>query len=509
MVFIFLPGTGGLRFMYRMFEVGAHQGPERPGPLAERHHVAHRISRKRRLVFVVAATAGPVAGAWALQEGDRKMESKAAQQAGQQAGQQAPAEAKPSEESRRVLDRLRAHYTGLKTVSVKARTVTTMKQDEGEQREDQVLVVRAQRPNRASISGVGDDAGQYALVSDGEKFRMFVGAPLNKYSEEKAPATFADLLDAASMGQPLEAPMALMSPHTLVLALLDAESLDKAIGGAGAVTYIGREEAGGVPLDRIRVGGERMDVDLLVRAEGPAWIDKVVPDMSKVFKDLPEGMEEMRAGLPKFEITYTDWASPEEFPADAFAFTPPEGAEKVDSLMDAMRAGDEEAIRAAEAGHQDLLGRAAPALELDLLDGGRVSLAAHKGKDIVVIDFWATWCPPCVKGLPIVSETAAAFKDKGVVFYAVNEQEKPDTIKKFLEKNELNLKVPLDTKGEAGRSFGVTGIPQTVLIGRDGTVQAVHVGFAPSVEKELREELAKLVENKPLVEPKKDPEGKP
>jgi len=117
---------------------------------------------------------------------------------------------------------------------------------------------------------------------------------------------------------------------------------------------------------------------------------------------------------------------------------------------------------------------------------------------VVILDFWASWCPPCVRGLPVVTKAANEYKDKGVVFYAVNVREDRQTIGKFLDEKKLDCPVALDKDGKVGDLYGVEGIPQTVLIGKDGRVQSVHVGFAPQVEKTLREELDALVAGKDL-----------
>ena len=91
--------------------------------------------------------------------------------------------------------------------------------------------------------------------------------------------------------------------------------------------------------------------------------------------------------------------------------------------------------------------------------------------------------------LPILAEVAETYKDRGVVLYAVNEGEEPLEIRSFLERNRLSLKVPLDSRERVGELYGVDGIPQTVIIGTDGTVQAVHIGFRPDLKEKLTEEL--------------------
>jgi thiol-disulfide isomerase/thioredoxin len=125
-----------------------------------------------------------------------------------------------------------------------------------------------------------------------------------------------------------------------------------------------------------------------------------------------------------------------------------------------------------------LMGKPAPDFKMDLLSGGQAKLADHKGKDVVIIDFWATWCPPCVAELPMVADVAKSRADKGVVFYAINEEEEPADIKPFLEEKKLtDLKVALDKDGEVSKAYLVDPLPQVVIIGKDGVVKTVLIGI--------------------------------
>ena len=119
----------------------------------------------------------------------------------------------------------------------------------------------------------------------------------------------------------------------------------------------------------------------------------------------------------------------------------------------------------------------------------------------VLVDFWATWCGPCRRSLPILAAIAARYQGKGVAIFAVNQRESGETIKSFLAKEKLNLTVALDRDGAAGNSYGVEGIPQTVIIGKDGIVQAVHVGFSPGLKDTLQQQLDDLLAGKSLVTP--------
>jgi thiol-disulfide isomerase/thioredoxin len=157
---------------------------------------------------------------------------------------------------------------------------------------------------------------------------------------------------------------------------------------------------------------------------------------------------------------------------DAFAWAPPAGAK------DAARMA---AAQAAEP--SELQGKPAPAFELEDLDGKKVKLAELKGS-VVVLDFWATWCPPCRKGLPILDGVAEARKDKGLKVFAVNLEEERDAVAKFAKESKLSVRVLLDASGDTGRTYGASSIPLTVIIGKDGVVRKAMVGLHPQDELE-------------------------
>jgi peroxiredoxin len=110
-----------------------------------------------------------------------------------------------------------------------------------------------------------------------------------------------------------------------------------------------------------------------------------------------------------------------------------------------------------------------------------------------------------VEGLPAISKAAADLKDQGVVFFAVNQNESAETIRKFLDNKGLKIPVALD-KGKAAKAYAVSGIPQTVLIGKDGTVQAIHVGYSEGAETDLKAQMEKLAKGEKLAPEKKGEE---
>jgi peroxiredoxin len=126
-----------------------------------------------------------------------------------------------------------------------------------------------------------------------------------------------------------------------------------------------------------------------------------------------------------------------------------------------------------------LVGKAAPDITFPTADGKAVKLADLKGK-VVVLDFWATWCAPCIKGLPHIQALSQKkeLAERGLVVLAVNFTETKEDFEPFLKKNGYTFTVPMDPEGKHLEAFQAPGVPLTVVIGRDGTVRTVFTGLA-------------------------------
>ncbi len=138
-----------------------------------------------------------------------------------------------------------------------------------------------------------------------------------------------------------------------------------------------------------------------------------------------------------------------------------------------------------------LVGKAAPEIELELLDGRTFKLSDEKGK-VVVLDFWATWCGPCMKTMPLVEEALKAFDPAKVRLVAVNVEEPAGQVRSTLERQKLDVEVALDVDGIAARRYEATAIPQLVVIDRSGTVARLYVGGGPQMVERLKAALTEL-----------------
>jgi peroxiredoxin len=193
-------------------------------------------------------------------------------------------------------------------------------------------------------------------------------------------------------------------------------------------------------------------------------------------------------------IDYTTSAPGAPADATAFAWTPPQGATQL--KPQAADAGDLMAdANNDEDASKKLVGQPAPAFTLEDLDGKKVSIADQKGS-VVVLDFWATWCPPCREGMPHLDELYKSKQADGVKVFAINLREDRDKAKAFLDSKNLSLPVLLDANGEVAKAYLVGGIPQTVVIGKDGVVKHVVVGFGEGSAQALADIVDQVLQSK-------------
>lgn len=318
--------------------------------------------------------------------------------------------------------------------------------------------------DRKFIFKISTPSDSAEVTSDGAD--QYVYRPKdNKYLKMKAPLDREDALSMIS-GDP-------MRMATIWLGQLLNNSLDLLQGATGE--YLGLADG----QHHLKLTYPRYILELWL-ADGPQPLPK------KMIMDVTPALSQESGGATAVNtVEFKEWNAAPALAPGLFAWKAPEGA-------------TEEKPRTAPGA--DMLGKAAPDFALKMLDGSDMKLSAHKDKDVVILDFFATWCGPCRMSMPIIDKVADEYKPKGVAFYAVNCGEDPEKVKKYLEGQKLDVPVALDTAQDVQMQYGATSIPRMIVVGKDGTVQAIHAGFSPALDRELREQLDTLLSGKKLEE---------
>ncbi len=386
--------------------------------------------------------------------------------------------------SRELLESVAEFYSAQTTISGRSMNTFAISSPAGNQDMEMACELKTASPNKLHLSAKSRSQPSFVVISDGANMWLNIDAPQisGKYVETEAPSSFQGVIDHKDMRMLKEGADSMF----MVLSLMNSEGIDQYLEDIDSAEYLGTEDVNGESNHHIKLmisksagPGMTMEVptDMWFRAGDEPSITKVVPDMSEY---LQPGM------TADISYAYSDWSFGEDLAEDTFKFTPAEGDEKFASLPALL--GQPEPVDPLVEGDE------APMFELESLDGGTVSLAALKGKKVIVLDFWATWCGPCIQGLPTMVEVTNAFKDKGVVFYAVNLQEDNDKVNKFLDGKDYTLNVLMDREGKVAQEFGVGGIPHSVVIGLDGKIADLHIGFSENMKSHLTETLNEAIE---------------
>lgn len=132
--------------------------------------------------------------------------------------------------------------------------------------------------------------------------------------------------------------------------------------------------------------------------------------------------------------------------------------------------------------------KTAPPWELKGLDGETVAFSDFEGK-VVLIDFWATWCPPCRKSIPEFVELQKEYGDEGFVIVGISLDRKgAGVVKPFAEKMNINYPIVLGNQKVVAAFGGIRGIPTAFVVNREGEIVHKHVGYAPksAFEKQIK-----------------------
>jgi peroxiredoxin len=138
----------------------------------------------------------------------------------------------------------------------------------------------------------------------------------------------------------------------------------------------------------------------------------------------------------------------------------------------------------------------APNVTLRSTDGSSVRLADLHGH-VVLVDFWASWCPPCQKSFPALDSLYRDVRDRGVDVLAVNVDERGKDASVFLESHPHVMPVFLDPKGSAAQAFQVKAMPTSYLLDRAGRIRFTHAGYTTATEDAYTREIDELLKETP------------
>ena len=371
-----------------------------------------------------------------------------------------------------------ADYLGdLPAFACKAESVLEIKAKDQNNRAVTKMTVRLERPNRLALI-VDEGVMGLTVVCDGKQLAQYLPM-MKRYVVKEAPATFAEMTD---IGAPISITMLGMTGD--IIPTGGEEFFKRLIDGVTESKYLGKEKVGDVECHHLRFVQDDFDWDIWIEDGKRPLPHKVQPDLAKQLA----GDGQFEGVKFSYVVTLSDWDVAPKFTDADFTFTPPADVEKADTLFETP-----------EEPTHPLLGEPAPAFTTTDVDGHPIDLQKQIGKNVILLDFWATWCGPCVQAMPEVDAVAQKFKDKGLVFYAVNVGEEAAPIKEFLAGAKLDVPVAMNTDNKISELYKVEGIPQTLLIGKDGKVQVVHVGFNGELGAILTKEVEDLLAGKDLA----------
>ena len=354
--------------------------------------------------------------------------------------------------ARKALERVAERYRTLKGYRLEGATSNTVSTRTEKNETGNRIRFLVQRPGRLT-SEVRDSQYTTRLVANGES--LWTAIPeLDQYMAQPLAPLLAGADSAQFKGQ--------LDPLSGYTHLLDGISRVQTLSRDTVRTARGVVKCDRYALSRAAADSTAPGITIHPRV---VWVDPasrlVLLDSSRVDQTHPQLGPVSAVSMMRLVVAEAD----PTVAADAFVFKPDDGMRRVRRFMQ----------RSPE--HEALEGQPATDFTLETLAGSKpVKLSELKGR-VVVLDFWATWCGPCRRWLPIVVQASRDYASKGLAVFAVNERETDSKVRAYLDQQKLDLPVLMDRSGTVGSIYRASSIPLTVVVGRDGNVLRVLVGL--------------------------------
>jgi len=358
-------------------------------------------------------------------------------------------EKEPTPAARQLIQKVQAAYAQLQSVQVAGKIVADLDVSgrKSDRSVDITAIYKAPGLFRHEVKGevlAGSTGKKLYILDIKSNIYKTMDAPEGKVSYRMMPPPFGEMLEVQDPA---------------MLLALSAGSIGDVMEGATFVKVAPDPATDGdSPATLMFTASDGRIINLAFDAK-TSLLRQARYDMSDLLRK--RGAEKVIKAL--ITISYDQVKPDVAIEATQFAWMPPATAQAATDANDAGQAA------------VALQGHPAPDFTLPDMDGKPVTLSSLKG-NVVVLDFWATWCGPCVMSLPELDALYQARKDDAVRVFAVNAGEEKDQVATFLKEKKLVVPVLLDTDQAVCDKFSVNAYPTSMIIGPDGMVTKVFVG---------------------------------